>query len=214
MMNYRRVARRALAIVLALSISGCLLDPELDGSQNAGIRLAITIPSAAPTLDTQDTAISLAGTASSDVGISRVFWRNNRSGAGLANGTESWQIGNIDLQLGANIITITAEDTFGALSNRSIIVNRESGQTGSATLSWVAPTARTDGSPLTNLGGYKIYYGRMSGVYDYQINISNPGVLTYVVEDLMSGDWYFSLAAYDSAGIESDRSNEALRNIS
>jgi hypothetical protein len=165
-------------------------------------------------MDTVDAGVSLAGTASSDIGISRVFWRNNRGGAGLANGTESWQIGNIALALGSNFITITAEDTLGVISNKSIMVNRESGQTGSTTLSWVAPTTRTDGSPLTNLAGYKIFYGRMSGTYDHQININNPGISTYVVENLVSGDWYFALAAYDSQGIDSDRSNEVLREIS
>ena len=54
----------------------------------------------------------------------------------------------------------------------------------------------------------------MSGIYDYQIDISNPGILTYIVENLVSGDWYFALAAYDSQGLESDRSNEVLRTIS
>ena len=94
------------------------------------------------------------------------------------------------------------------------VVNREFGQTGSTTLSWTAPTERTDGSPLTHLGGYKIYYGRMSGIYDYQIDINNPGISTYVVENLVSGDWYFALTAYDSEGLESNCSNEVLKVIS
>ena len=54
----------------------------------------------------------------------------------------------------------------------------------------------------------------MSGIYDYQIDINNPGILTYVVENLASGDWYFALTAYDSQGLESDRSNELLWQIS
>ena len=88
------------------------------------------------------------------------------------------------------------------------------GQTGSATLSWAAPTTRTDSSPLTNLAGYKIYYRRMSGICEYQIDINNPGIVTYVVENLVSGDWYFTMTAYDFEGLESDRSNEVLRVIS
>ena len=43
-----------------------------------------------------------------------------------------------------------------------------------------SPTARNDGSPLTNLAGYRIDYGRMSGIYDYQIDINNPGLLTFI----------------------------------
>ncbi len=210
MMNSRSVAQHALTLLLALSISACLSDSAKD----AAFSLTITSPSSASTVDTVDTTVSLAGNASSDMGIFKVAWANDRGGEGIANGTETWQIASIALELGQNRITVTAEDTAGATASRSIVVNRESGQAGAVSLSWAAPTTRTDGSPLTNLAGYKIYYGRMSGVYDYQIDINNPGILTYLVENLVSGDWYFALTAYDSQGIESDRSGEAIRKIS
>ncbi len=214
MINIRSVAQQALTLTLALSVSACLMDSAIDGSENAAVSLTITSPSSASAMDTSDTTVSLAGNASSDMGIFKVAWANDRGGEGVANGTDSWQTASIALELGENRITVTAEDTTGATTSRSIVVNRESGQTGSAALSWTAPTARTDGSPLTNLAGYKIYYGRMSGIYDYQIDINNPGILIYLVENLVSGDWYFALAAYDSQGFESDRSNEVLRQIS
>ncbi len=219
MMNFRSVAQHALTLLLALSMSACLMDSAVDnsaigGSENAVVSLTITSPSSASAMDTADTTVSLAGNASSDMGIFKVAWANDRGGEGVANGTDSWQTASIALELGENRITVTAEDTAGATTSRSIVVNRESGQTGSATLSWTAPTLRTDGSPLTNLAGYTVFYGRMSGTYDYQIDINNPGILTYIVENLVSGEWYFALAAYDSQGLESDRSNEVLREIS
>ena len=214
MVNFRSVLQYALALLLALSVGACLSDSESGGADNAGISLTITSPTSAATMDTTDATVSLAGTASSDVGIFQVGWINDRSGEGIANGTDSWQTASIALELGQNRITVIAEDTAGATGSRSIVVNRESGQSGSATLSWVAPTLRTDGSPLTDLTGYKILYGRMSGIYDYQIDIDNPGMLTYVIENLASGNWYFALTAYDSAGVESDRSNEVTRQIS
>ncbi len=219
MMNFRSVAQHALTLILALSMSACLMDSAVDdstvaGSKNAAVSLTITSPSSASTMDTSDAAVSLAGNAGSDMGIFKVSWANDRGGEGVANGTDSWQTASIALELGVNKITVTAEDAAGTTASRSIVVNRESGQTGSAALSWTAPTERTDGSPLTNLAGYKIYYGRMPGIYDYQIDINNPGILTYVIENLVSGDWYFALTAYDSEDIESDRSNEVLRQIS
>ena len=214
MMNTRSVMQHVLTLLLALSLSACLTNSVVDGADNAAVNLTITSPSSASAVDTVDTTVSLAGNASSDIGIFKVAWVNDRGGEGIANGTESWQTASINLELGENRITVTAENTAGATTSRSIVVNRESGQAGSATLSWAAPTARTDGSPLTNLAGYKIYYGRMSGIYDYQIDINNPAVLTYLVENLVSGDWYFALAAVDSAGLESDRSNEVLRQVS
>ena len=214
MMNFRSVAQQVLTLTLALSMSACLMDSAVDGSENAAVRLTITSPSSASAMDTSDAAVSLAGNAGSDMGVFKVSWANDRGGEGVANGTDSWQTASIALELGENRITVTAENTAGATASRSIVVNRESGQTGSATLSWAAPTARTDGSPLTNLAGYTVFYGRMSGIYDYQIDINNPGILTYVVENLVSGDWYFALTAYDSQGLESDRSHEVLRQIS
>ena len=164
-------------------------------------------------MDTIDPTVSLAGTAKSANGISKVSWVNDRGGEGVANGTNSWQTTSIDLELGPNRITVTAANVAGATVNRNIVVSRESGQPGTATLSWAAPTVRTDGSPLTNLAGYKIYYGRMSGTYDYQIDVGNPAILTYVVENLVSGDWYFTLTAYDFEGYQSDCSNEVFWHI-
>jgi len=220
--NFKSSARHALTLLAALSVGACLTDSAKDGSDSAidepvnlvAVSLTITSPTSASTMDTADTAVSLAGTASSDLGIFQIAWANDRGGEGVANGTDSWQTASINLELGENKITVTAEDTAGTTTSRSIVVNRQSGQTGLATLSWVAPAARTDGSPLTNLAGYKIFYGRMSGIYDYQIDINNPGILTFIVENLVSGDWYFALTAYDSDGLESDHSNEVLRQIS
>ncbi len=219
MMSFRSVAQQVLTLTLTLSVSACLMDSAVDdstvaGSKNAAVSLTITSPSSASTMDTSDAAVSLAGNAGSDLGVFKVSWANDRGGEGVADGTDSWQTASIALELGENKITVTAKNTAGATTSRSIVVNRESGQTGSAAMSWTAPTARTDGSPLTNLAGYKIYYGRMSGIYDYQIDINTPGILIYLVENLVSGDWYFALTAYDSQGLESDRSNEVLRQIS
>jgi hypothetical protein len=66
---------------------------------------------------------------------------------------------------------------------------------------------------LTNLAGYKIDYGLMSGVHDYEVDVNNAGVMTYVVENLSPGEWFFTVAAYDSDGLESDPSNEVARTI-
>lgn len=84
---------------------------------------------------------------------------------------------------------------------------------GSATLSWNAPTTRTDGSPLTNLAGYRLRYGNSSGNYPNTITITNPGLTSYVVDNLASGNWFFVLAAYDSAGLESSNTNPVSKTI-
>src|SRR5690606_37356498 len=84
---------------------------------------------------------------------------------------------------------------------------------GSATLTWVAPTLRTDGTLLDDLAGYKVYWGTESRNYTESIQIDNPGVTTYVVENLGPGTHYFATTALSSDGLESDYSNEASNTI-
>jgi len=77
---------------------------------------------------------------------------------------------------------------------------------GSVTLSWTAPTENTDGSTLTDLAGYKLYWGTNSGQYPDSVTINNVSVSTYVIENLSSGSYEFVATAFNSAGIESSYS--------
>lgn len=77
----------------------------------------------------------------------------------------------------------------------------------SVTLSWLAPTQNVDGTALTNLAGYKIYYGNSATALNQTVNLlTNPGLLRYTVEDLGTGTWFFAITALNSAGAESDKS--------
>lgn len=212
-MDIRYFAKLALTLLLALPLSACLTGSGEGESVNGGVSISITSPTSLPTIDTTDTTMSLAGNATSGAGISEVSWSNDRGGNGVASGTESWNVAGIALQFGINDITMTAIDNAGGKSSTSIAIFRESGEPGTATLFWRAPTARTNGMPLTDLSGYKIHYGRMAGIYDYEITISNPGIVAYVVENLMPGNWYFTMTAYDSQGLESTASNEIGRTV-
>jgi len=81
----------------------------------------------------------------------------------------------------------------------------------SVTLTWDAPTTNADGTPLTDLNGYKIYYGTSSGSYGTLINVGN--VTNYTVDSLSSGTWCFAVTAYDISENESDYSNEVCTDI-
>jgi len=85
--------------------------------------------------------------------------------------------------------------------------------TGSATLSWTPPTQNTDGSTLSNLAGYRILYGTSAGSLNKTIQVANAGTMRYVVENLATGTWYFSVRAYSSTGAESTASNTASKAI-
>jgi hypothetical protein len=84
-----------------------------------------------------------------------------------------------------------------------------SSSSGNATLSWTAPTENTDGSVLVNLGGYVIHYGTVANDLTSSITISNPGLTTYVVDNLAAGTYYFTLSATTTGGVQSVASNEA-----
>lgn len=87
------------------------------------------------------------------------------------------------------------------------------GAVGAVTLSWYPPTQNQDGSPLLDLAGYNIYIGRESSVYQQNIQIDNPGLTTYVIENLSAGTYYVTATAINSSGIESEFSGEVIVNI-
>lgn len=85
------------------------------------------------------------------------------------------------------------------------------GGTENATLSWDAPTTNTDGTDLTDLAGYKIYYGTSPGTYDSVIDTGD--VTTYKITDLTPATYYFVVTAYDKGGNESAYSNEVSKTV-
>ena len=78
----------------------------------------------------------------------------------------------------------------------------------SVTLGWVAPTENNNGSPITDLAGYKIHYGVTSQDYTKVVAVSNPSLSRYVLDSLESGTYFFAITAYNSKGIESTLSGE------
>lgn len=106
-------------------------------------------------------------------------------------------------------ITITVSDGAGSAELPAFGIDVVSTATRTVTLTWTAPTQNEDGSPLTDLAGYKIRFGGQSGSYPNVVDLGNPGLLTYVVTDLVPSTYYFVVSAYNSSGVESRYSNEA-----
>jgi Fibronectin type III domain len=85
--------------------------------------------------------------------------------------------------------------------------------TGTATLSWEAPTTTTAGAPLVNLAGYRIYYGTDENNLQATIELNGTGLQTYVLDDLGAGTWYFAVRAVTSTGAESSLSQIVSKTI-
>jgi hypothetical protein len=110
-------------------------------------------------------------------------------------------------------IVISVTDTKDTVSLPAFSITVNEPANGSATLSWTPPTENTDGTNLSNLAGFRIQYGASATALTQTVQISNPGVVTYVVTGLNSGNWYFAIRAYNSGGAESANSNVVSKTI-
>ena len=81
------------------------------------------------------------------------------------------------------------------------------------TFGWQAPTENSNGTPITNLAGYKIHYGTASQQYTQVVEVSNPSLSRYVMDSLPSGTYYFAITAYNAQGIESALSGEVTTTL-
>ncbi len=79
-----------------------------------------------------------------------------------------------------------------------------------AALGWDAPISDIDGSPITDVAGYRLYYGLESGMYSGFIDAGNSTRLAMATlsSTLTPGTYYVAVAGYDSDGVEGPLSNE------
>lgn len=84
--------------------------------------------------------------------------------------------------------------------------------TRTATLNWTPPTQNIDGSPITNLAGYKVMYGSSPGQYSQALSVPVATMTSVAIEALEAGrTWYFTVKAVNTSGVESDFSNEVSK---
>ena len=111
-------------------------------------------------------------------------------------------------------IQITVSDGAASASLSAFAIEVSQAALGSMTLSWTPPTENTDGTALTNLAGYRIYYGLSEGNYPNRVVIDTVGLSSYVVENLIPDTYYVVATSVNSMGVESAYSNVAIRTVS
>jgi hypothetical protein len=136
----------------------------------------------------------------------------------IATGTLSGTPAAANVGTYSNIVIAASTGHAGAsLAAFSITVKSSSGTTGttgSAVLRWTAPTTNTNGSALTNLAGYHIYYGNSPSSMTTTVTVASAGTTSYTVSNLKSGTWYFAVSAYTTGGTQSAKSNVGSKTIS
>jgi hypothetical protein len=138
----------------------------------------------------------------------RPSWSSFSTSTGRLSGTPgAAYVGNY----AGIVISVSDGNASASLPAFTLAVTQISN--GAATLSWMPPTQNTDGSPLTNLSGYQIHYGTSASALNQVITLNNPGITTYVIENLAPATYYFALRSVTSAGTESALSAVASKTI-
>lgn len=78
---------------------------------------------------------------------------------------------------------------------------------------WGAPTLNTDGSALTDVSGYRVYYGTSPSALNQSVFVAGSTSSSTVISGLAPGTYYFAVAAVNTAGTASDPSNAASRTV-
>lgn len=113
-------------------------------------------------------------------------------------------------------ITISVEDSYGdSASLDPFTLHVDEATLGTATVSWEAPTTRTDGSPLpsSELAGYRVYWGTDPNNLERMDQIDNQGLLSLHIANLEKGTWHFAVTAICSQGLESPKSEIGSKTI-
>jgi hypothetical protein len=178
--------------------------PLISGSAATSIKVGQAYSFQPSATDSDNAALTFAVTGAPK-------WATFSTTTGRLSGTPT----SADVGVNQNIIVqVSNSNSTTALAAFSITVIAAGSSTGSATLTWTAPTQNTDGSVLADLSGYVIHYGTASKNYTSSVTVANPGLTTYVVEDLPAGTYYFSMTSTASNGTTSSASAEASMTIS
>jgi hypothetical protein len=211
----------AWVLVAAFLLGGCFEELDDDGSNQLGGG-NVAPANQAPTIAGAPTANILEGefyefrpNASDPDGDALEFsiarkpaWAQFDKASGRLWGTPGADdVGNF-----TNIgISVSDGKAQARLAEFDVSVNQISA--GAATLSWNPPTENADGSSLTDLAGYRIYYGRNPDNLTQVIVLNNPGLTRYVVENLTPARWHFEMTSVNTEGVESRRTPTASKTI-
>jgi hypothetical protein len=108
------------------------------------------------------------------------------------------------------VITASDGKASASLAAFSMTIGAPAATTGQATLSWSSPTANVDGTPINNLAGYRVYYGKSAAAMTSTIDVDS-GATSFMVRDLAPATWFFAVKAYTNSGAESELSNVASK---
>ncbi|MGP8164053.1 MAG: fibronectin type III domain-containing protein [Steroidobacteraceae bacterium] len=102
----------------------------------------------------------------------------------------------------ANIVVSVSNGAQSAILPAFNITVQPVTPPGTASLSWSPPTENTDGTPLTNLAGYVVYYGTSSTALTNQIFVASASATGVEIANLSPGNWQFEVVSINTAYVE------------
>ena len=180
----------------------------------------IVSPTSASTYSLNASSLTLGGTASDNVAVTQVRWENNTMGrSGVASGLTNWTA-SVPLQVGSNLIYITAIDAAGNAGTDVVTVTVPSagttgstgstGSTGCATAPTVSICTPTTGTSFTTTQSSINMTGTAPSVVTRVVweNVANgargvaSGTSSWAIAyiPLQAGSNLIEITAYDGAG--------------
>jgi len=220
-----------LAWIITIALSACGTTPQQSSAQESlaatGVSKISSVTSAigsavAPTINGTPMTTLILGdsytfspTASDENGHILAFSITNKPSWAIFN-TETGQLTGTPTTTGNYtniIISVSNGTTTTSLTAFSITVQPNAGN---AVLSWTIPTLNTDGSTLSDLVGYVIYYGTSSNTNELTNSITVPDgrTTTATIDGLTAGTtYYFAIASVSADGGEGNKSIPASKTI-
>ena len=145
--------------------------------------------------------------AASGTGPLAYQWYFN--GQAVSNGTSATlSLSSVTTQSSGNYYCVVSNSGSSATSSTASLNVAAAVTTGSAQITWTAPTTRADGSSLTNtdISGYKLYESDTAGGTMSPVADLTSSETSVVVSDLAVGTHYFTMTTIDTNGMESAQS--------
>jgi hypothetical protein len=173
------------------------------------------ISGAPPTTATTGQAYSFTPTASDPDGQALTFTITNRPAWATFNANTGQLSGSPSSDFIGNYpgIVITVSDGTVSASLPSFAITLSDVTLGTATLRWDAPTQNVDGTPISNLAGFRVHYGTSASRLTTVVEIPSPSITEATIEELTAATWYFGITAYNTLGVESAMSEIRSKTI-
>ena len=179
------------------------IDPDGDNLLETGGKLTITDINPGE-------AEFIAGTVTSNYGSLTIDIAGNWSYA-VNNSQTAIQ----SLATGATLINSLVVSSVDGTSHTVVMTINGVDEPNTIILSWVAPAEREDNSALSlsDIAGYKIYYGTTQSQYSDNVTINDSTATGYTFTSLPAGTYYIVVTTIDTEGRESQYSPEVVITI-